>query len=153
MAVKDLIPKHLIDDTSTAELKEAAVAAAVDKPADENKQAMREESYTFPFDFTAGNGKRYTGSFTHTCASMGQRLAIGSMRARLTGGATYESLDAFTRELTLMIADLEITLDDKGRPEWAKDLRSVKDVDVIYKLWEVAALHEVTFLGRDRTPG
>jgi len=153
---KNLIPKHLtdLDEGGTADLRDEATAAvaAATAPVDD-KAGMRQESYTFPLDFTAENGKTYRGTFTHRCASMGQRLAIGALRAKLTGGMTYESLDPFTRELTMMVADLSITLEDKGRPEWAKDLRELKDADVIYRLWEVAALHEATFLGRRLTPG
>lgn len=150
MDPKSLVPDHLRDDTSAADLKEEVKAslAEVDAPKDDAKiRAMRAESYTFAFDFVAGNGRRYSGSLAHKIPDLGQRQAIGALRGKLGGGIPYEVLDPFTRELNMIVADLTFTLDDKDRPEWAQNLRSLKDASVIYRVWEVAAEHEATFLG------
>jgi hypothetical protein len=145
---KSLIPSHLTDETSAADLKAQAQEAVADAPKPDEKRAMRDASYTFPFEYVDGAGRRYTGTFTHVIPDLGQRQAIGVLRAKFSGGVLYEALDPFTREINMMVADMTVTLEDKDRPEWAVDLRKLKDADVVYRLWEVVAEHEATFLGQ-----
>ena len=143
-------PPHLIPEgTTSADLAAAAketLAAAVVSPEDEKKTRMRARSYTFPFSFTDGTGKVWSGSFTNVVPSTGTRTAIGVMRSQLAGGVDYDSLDPLTRELTMMVAHLESTLDAK-RPDWAKDLLAVLDPNVLRALWAEVTAHEATFLG------
>lgn len=145
-SIRNLVPSHLTEG-SVADAKEAVQAAIAAKPPDDKKE-MREERYTFPFDFTGGNGKRYSGKLTHVVPDMQTRMAIGSLRSKLSGGVVYETLDPYTQEVSQMVADLTMTLENKDLPEWAADLGKLRDTQVLYKLWEVTSLHEATFLGR-----
>ena len=154
-SMKDLIPEHL-RDVSTQDLIRGAQEDAAAKPAlpeDAKLAAMRQDSYTFPFRYVDGNGKKYEGVFTHTVPDQGTRSQIGIVRAKLSGGMPYASLDEATRELNMIVADLTFTLTVDGSAEWAKDLRKLKDVEVLYRLWEVAAEHEAVFCGRNPDPG
>ena len=154
MDPKSLVPTHLMEPTSSADLKKETEAglAAAEKPRDE-QSAMRRASYTFTFSFKGGNGDTFSGKFTHTVPDIGMRQRIGALRARLAGGVPYDVKDPFTRELNMIVADLTFTLDEKDRPTWANDLRTIINTDILYKLWEEVAMHEATFLGQRASEG
>lgn len=147
---KSLVPTHLVaEGTSSADLKAQVTAQLTPEtpPEDDRKTRMKERAFTFPFKFTDGNGKEYAGTFTNRVPDIRTRQAIGVLRAQLTGGVGFDSLDPFTRELTLLVATLTFSLEDKGRPEWAKDFQKVENVQVLRALYEEVAAHEATFLG------
>jgi hypothetical protein len=147
-----LTPSHLADPgPSMDELKQRIEAAVAPKPttADEKKLRMRERRYTFPFSFRTKTEELF--AFTSLVPDVRTRGMIGVMRAQLSGGLPYTSIDPFTNEMNLMVATLAYSLEAKSGeslPAWAQDLRTVTDVDVIYALYEEVSAHETTFLGR-----
>jgi hypothetical protein len=142
-------PTHLAM-TDTEQLREAAEKAAIPAPApkaDPDDPKLR-DVYPFDFDWTDSRGRRWAGSFTNKILTIAQRGAAGLMRAQLAGGLPMASLDEMTREINLMIAHMEFSLGTE-RPDWAKDLRSLKDTRILYRLYEEVASHEATFFGWD----
>lgn len=148
---QSLVPSHLLQTESSADLKSKVadqLAATEARPDSGQLAAMRERVWTFPFKFVDGNGKVYEGTFTNKVPDIRTRQAIGVLRAQMSGGLPVEGLDQFTRDVNMMIAHLTFTLtDDATRPAWSKDLRSLDNPAVLFRLWEVVAEHEATFLG------
>lgn len=142
-----LTPQHLAEEPEPSMADHlAAVEKAVTPPAPATPAKGR--SHTFPFRFVGGSGKVWEGTFTNRVPDMATRQKIGVLRARLNGGMSLDSLDAFTAELSMMVSHMSLTLAQEGRPEWAVDLLKVEDPEVLYRLWEEVAAHEATFLGR-----
>lgn len=147
-----LVPSHLLMGT-TEELKQQAEAAVAPKPSTEEEKKLRQRSrrYTFDFSHKARNGDEFKGVFTSVIPDIRTKGMIGVMRAQLSGGVAFNALDPLTNELNFMVATMTFCLDsqDPNFPLWAKDLRSLVDVSVVYALFEEVSAHEATFLGRD----
>lgn len=129
--------------------KEAVAAQA---PVDPREELRRKEVYTFPFDWQPKlqsgepnpKSKRWKGQFTNKVLGIKERQAVGILRAKLSGGLPFDSLDPLTNEINLMVAHLTYSLTEK--PEWLK-LSDMKDYRVLQEIFGEVALHEATFLG------
>jgi hypothetical protein len=150
-----LQPKHLVnlipDDTEELKKQIEADSPAGDPakiPAPENpeKLAKSQKEYTFTLNWTDGRGKTWAGKFTSRILSIRDRARVGLMRARLNGGLPVESIDAYTAEINFMVANLAFCLAEK--PEWANDLMSLDNVELLQALYKEVASHEATFFGR-----
>lgn len=145
-------PAHLaLSDTD--QLKAAAEKAVTPeaKPTVDPDDPKLRDTYPFDFDWTDPRGRRWMGKFTNKILSIAQQQAAAVLRAQLGGGMSVVSLDVEAREVNLMIAHMEFSLID--RPDWAKDLRSLKDKRLLYRLYEEVAAHEGTFFGHDESEG
>lgn len=147
-----LTPAHL---TPIADLKKQAserIEQQALTPEDEQRLAMKQREYTFRFRYPADEKQpaQYEGTFTSKILSVRDRQQVGVMRAQLNGGIPLSSLDGLTNQINATLAHLAYQLDDtkKDFPEWAKDLRSLYDANVIFALYEEVERHERTFLGR-----
>lgn len=146
--IPDLEPRHLSESMPLSEeAARTSVMEATTAPVDDRKLRMRAKEYTFNFRHVAPNGRTYEGVFTSRVPGIRQKAAIGVMRGQLAGGIAYNVLDPASVELNLVLATLAFCLDEK-RPDWAKDLMTLEDTDVLFKLFEEVAIHEATFLGR-----
>jgi hypothetical protein len=88
------------------------------------------------------------GDFTNKVLTIRERQMLGVMRARLSGGMTYDALDPLTNEINYMVAHLAFSLgDEKDRPEWARDLRDTENVALLQALYAEVASHEAMFFG------
>jgi hypothetical protein len=147
-----LEPKHLTDaaaavPSKTDDLK-AEVERAVEPPqAEEQKldDPKLEEKYAFHFDWKDRRGRRHVGDFVNQILSIRDRQLAGVMRARLAGGMPQESLDPLTDELNLMVSHMAFSLVEK--PDWANELRDVKDPALLQEIYKEVLSHEATFLG------
>ena len=146
----DLTPPHL-SPPSLAEAK-----AALDEKG-EKAEDLAPDGRTAPeyiFDFSFQNAQRtYAGKFKNRILNIRQQRAVGVLRASLSGGVPFESLDGLTSEMSLVLAHLTHSLDEKMRPEWAKDLEALDDYRVLQALYQEVAQHEATFLGGAKTSG
>ena len=145
---KELLMGHLTIPDKTEELKEEIQneIEAPKPPIPENEPKLKKE-YPFEFKWTDSRGKVWAGEFRNRILSIGDREKVGIMRARLSGGQPYDSLDPLTQELNLMIAHMTFSLDEEDRPNWAKDLREVTDIRLIQALYGEVLKHEATFFG------
>jgi len=108
--------------------------------------------HTFHFRYvSAGSGKVWDGPFTNHVLTLRERQLVGIMRARLGGGLPVEALDPLTAEINLMLAHLEVSLDN--RPDWAKNLAQMEDLGLVQSLYAEVAAHEATFLGWGKVAG
>ena len=98
---------------------------------------------TFTLRHEMADGSVLEGAFTNQILTIQQQIGVGVLRARLTSGVAYELLDPATVNLTEMVAQLSISLTD--RPDWAKDLLGMDDVDLIGKIYREVAAHEAMF--------
>ena len=148
--VADLKKRLEMDHLNTDDLKkdvEETVKEAVQKTEPEDNPRFQ-KTWSFHFDWVDGRGKHWVGDFTNTILTIRERQMLGVMRARLSGGSAYEALDPLTNEINYIISHLAFSLgDEKGRPEWARDLREVHDVALLQALYAEVASHEATFFG------
>lgn len=147
MPLPNLSPTHLSLTEADLRAEGKAQQETAGKAEDVKAAAMRNRAYTFAFEYAAKSGKRYAGTFTNRVPDIRTKMMIGTLRAQMTGGQPTNSLDTETFNVSLMVAHMTYSLDE-NRPDWAKDLRNLDDVDVVYALFEEVSSHESTFLGR-----
>ena len=125
----------------------ARAEEAVTPPAKPDIDARKcEERYTFPFRYVGRGGKDVReGTLTNTILSLKQRRQLAVLRAQLAGGMPVASIDAFTAELNLITAHLQLSL-EAPLPAWL-DFDNIKDVNLLYALWKEVDSHESTFFG------
>lgn len=141
-----LTPTHLIPDTEEGFREEVAEAQAkIDEP--EKKKDPRDDvEYSFNLDFKDGRGKIWQGRFINRVLTIHDRQLVGIMRARLTGGAAFASMDPLTAEINHIVTHLTQSL--KNRPSWAKNLLSLTDYEVLQAIYMEVDSHESHFHGR-----
>lgn len=147
----DLAERLKADHLAEADLKDEIVEqdpGAKVMALDPNDPKGREE-YTFRLRWTDGRSKLWEGEFTNKILSIGERQMAGTLRARFSNVA-FDRLDALTSEINFITAHLTFSLKDK--PEWAKNLRDLKDIALIQAIYEEVASHEATFFGLGQNP-
>jgi len=141
-----LVPTHLLPDSEEGLREERdAVSAKIQETGNE-KDPRESVEYTFNLNHKDGNGKVWGGKFVNKILTIHDRQMVGIMRARLTGGAAYESMDPLSAEINLMVAHLTQSL--KERPDWAKNLLSLTDYGVLQAIYMEVDSHESRFHGR-----
>lgn len=140
-----LTPTHIIVPETEEGLHDDADEAKIDGDEPE-KDARDEVEFTFNLDFKDGKGKPWGGKFVNKILSIRDRQLVGIMRARLTGGLPYESMDPLTAEINLMVTHLTQSL--LKRPEWAKDLLALTNYEILQAIFEEVDSHESHFHGR-----
>jgi len=106
-----------------------------------------QREYTFEFDYTDARGKQWKDKFTNQILSIRQRQQVKIIKAQLGGGIAVSALDADIWTLNEMVAHMTVSL--IKRPDWAKELTSLLDENLIEALYEEVASHEAQFHGRE----
>lgn len=110
-----------------------------------------EEELEFTIDWThPRTGERLTGQFKNKILTVQDRISVGNLRALLAGHTPFEALDPETRYLTEIQAHLTLSLSVK--PKWF-DATEMKDLRVVYKVYERAQDHENFFRGPEQAKG
>lgn len=135
---------HLDEPEKMKEVLEADISGKKQSRIDPD-HPMAQKHYTFRINYTDNRGRVWEGEFTSKILSIRERQNAGALRARMSGGAALDSLDALTTELNLMLAHMAYSLTD--RPDWAKDLSSLEDIGLIQAIYTEVAAHEANFLG------
>lgn len=147
-AIRDMLDRGELVSGSTDEMK-AHIEAVAEKPVNETPpedDPKLERSWPFPFRYVDGRGKVWSGDFRNKILDLGERRLVGIMRAQLAGGMPANALDPSTTELNYMLAHMTFSLEE--RPDWAKDLNALLDIDLLGAIFEEVASHEATFRGR-----
>jgi hypothetical protein len=142
----DLVARLKADHLAEAELRAEVEAQDPKTPVpviDPNNPKAKEE-YTFQFSWKDGRGKLWEGEFTDKIMSIGTRQMAGALRARFAT-VSADRLDTFTSHINMMVSHMTFSL--TARPEWAKDLRELTNVDLLQALYEEVSSHEETFFG------
>lgn len=147
--VENLKPTHLID-TSPEEIKKEILEKEKEEEEDQetkkiNGDLKMNEVYPFDLQWVSPKGKVWKGHFVNRILNIRDQQNVGLMRAKLSGGIPYESLDPLTKELNLMLAHLTFSLDE--RPDWAADLTKLDSVELLQAIYGEVASHEATFRG------
>lgn len=121
----------------------------VEQEKDEANPKLKEE-YTFQFDWTDGRGKRWAGEFTNKVLTMRDRQTIGAWQAQWQLGLSHQSFDPEISGMNYLLAHMAVSLKPGKGADWAKDLQSLTNTDLVQALYEEVASHEATFHGRDR---
>lgn len=134
---------------ATPDPREAAETAA---PAPEALPDPRDaEEWTFALNYVDRRGRAWTGTFTNKILSMGNQLQVAVIRARLLQNTALAQLDDSSANLAHMIAHLTLSLTQA--PKWAADLRELRDVKVLYAIYEQVSEHERIFFRHPADPG
>jgi len=136
--------KHLVD-ASTDDLKEEVQQDTEPKKEDPKQK----EKYGFDFKWKDGRGKLWEGHFVNKILSIAEQQSVGITRAKLAGGMPTSTIDPLTAEINLIISHLTFSLEDK--PDWAKDLRKLNNIELLQNLYQEVADHEAMFFGYNDT--
>lgn len=127
------------------DLKEAAAAVQAPDGPDQDKVGkdgvLKEHSFTLEHIDT--RGRRWTGQFRCHALTYRERISIGLIRSRMSGGVAPHLLDVTTSNLLEMLAHLSVALDDG--PPWARDLESIHDPGVVTAIYKEVLEHEQRF--------
>ena len=138
-------------DETAREIEEKSVASP--KP-DESLEAdpRTKEAFSFDFRYVTPHGKSFEGRFKNRILTIAQNQRVGALQAEMALNKPYDSLDPMTREINLAVAHMMVSLDPESLPSWAKDLRALHSVDLLFKLYEEVVSHEATFHGLSEAP-
>lgn len=148
---KKLTPTHLVPETPTdlekakEEIKKQT--RAKDKEAPDLDDPRYQREWVFDFSYTDKRGKTWQGKFKNSILSLRQHREKGILRSQLSGGVPFDSLDPRTREQIFIVSHLSYSLAIEPRPDWAMDLESLDDYDLLAALYGEVAQHEAMFLG------
>jgi hypothetical protein len=103
--------------------------------------------HQFDLDFIDNRGRRWAGRFACHVLTVRERIQVGLVRSRLSGGISPHALDVFTSNLVEILAHLAVALDNA--PPWAKggQLEQIRAVEVLQAIYEEVAKHETRFHG------
>ena len=104
-----------------------------------------QKRYPFNVDVTTADGRRYTGAFVNKILNLQERARAGAMRASMQFGMPVSSIDEETTYLNQRIAHMTFSLVE--RADWAKNLGTLDDEEVLEALWTEVQGHEATFHG------
>lgn len=112
-----------------------------------------EEEWSFHFDWQDSRGKRWVGDFVNKILSIGDQQKVAVFKSQLCGGQPLESMDSSILLVNAAVAHMSLSLIE--RPDWAKDLRKMKDVALILELFKKVDSHEARFfrLGETQKEG
>lgn len=151
--MEELKMQHLAE--STDEL----VAAVRASDADETRDAPPKpdprdaEQWAFQFDWKDKRGKRWSGEFINKIIDIQETQQIAVIKSKMLGGVALASVSDEVQLLTGFVAHMSVSLTKK--PDWAKDLRRIKDPALIYRLWAEVDSHESHYFryGEDQEKG
>jgi hypothetical protein len=139
--------EHLSEETLKKEIEEQDPSQPT-SIFDPNDPKGKDE-YPFHFSWKDGRGKVWEGEFVDKILTTAERQMAGALRARFAGVAA-DRLDPFTSHINMMVSHLTFSL--VQRPDWAKDLRTLKNIDLLQAIYNEVSLHEETFFGLKPTP-
>lgn len=136
---------------STDELRQLVETSANPVTAAEKDDPRDKEVWSFHLDWTDARGKRWDANFTNHILSMGQQQQVSAFKSRCMGGVPWDSVEPQMRLINSAVAHMEFSLEagDDKRPDWARDLRSIKDPALVLALWDQVTSHEGRFFRLD----
>lgn len=136
------VPVDEVEDPRDA--AEAVTSRAGHKHDDEGKDGVPHE-LEFDLDFTDSRGYHWRGSFKTHILSISERAQVGLTKSRLAGGLSVSVIDGETSLILEMQAHLAIAL--LKWPDWAEELGSIRDVNVLGAIYKEVVSHEERFWG------
>jgi hypothetical protein len=114
-----------------------------DREADKPKNGLNEKRYTFSVSVEF-HGEKLEGTFTNKILTQGDRADMDLVAARMRAGQPFESFSPDARLRQQMISHLVISLEE-DRPDWAKEISDIVDLNVIGAIYEEVGKHEENF--------
>jgi hypothetical protein len=105
------------------------------------------EEYTFYFEFVTKRGEVFEGRFTNRILTLEQTQQVHVLKARMLQSVAMSAVSDEILATTQILAHMSISLDHKV--EWAKDLRTLRDPAVVWKLWAKVEDHESRYFRMD----
>lgn len=105
------------------------------------------KDHVFDLDYLDQRGRRWQGRFKCHVLTTQERIQVGLIRSRMSGGVAPHLLDSTTASLLEVIAHLAVALDDG--PAWAKRLEMLHDPGVALEIYKEVRQHEERFHGAE----
>lgn len=121
----------------------------VEKKVPEQDQGKKEErgldkkKYAFTIDYKGCGRSIVAAPFVNKILTSNEKIERDIHEARLRGGMAFESFSPDAKLRQQMIAHLVQSLVE--RPDWAKSLGDIEDINLIMKIYEEVMKHEDTF--------
>lgn len=104
---------------------------------------INKKHYTFDVEVEF-HGEKLCGTFTNKILTNNERAEADLIAARMRGGLPFESFSPTARDRQEMIGHLVVSLDEE-RPDWAKKIGEIEDLNVIAAIYEEVVKHEANF--------
>lgn len=116
------------------------------------QNGLNKRFYTFNIEYK-GCGQTLRGAFTNKILTNNEKARRDVIAARMREGLPVESFDAEARFRQQWLSHLIVSLTE--RPDWAKDLGEIDDLDLIGLIYEEVLKHEDNFRGsgKDKKSG
>ena len=105
------------------------------------------EEYSFYFEHVNKRGEVFEGRFTNRILTLEQTQQVHVLKARMLQSMPMSAISDEILATTQVLAHMSISLEHKV--EWAKDLRSLRDPGVLWKLWAKVEDHESRYFRMD----
>ena len=130
---------------STAELIESVRR---NEPAKNEPDPRDNEEYTFFFEHTTRRGEVFSGKFTNHILTLEETQQVHVLKARMLQSMPVGSISEDMLATSQILAHMSISLSHKV--DWAKDLRSLRDPGIVWKLWAKVEDHEARYFRMDK---
>ena len=107
------------------------------------------KDHSFALDYIDTRGRAWRGEFKCHALTYREKIQVGLIRARMSGGVPPEMLDITTSNLLEALAHLSVAVD--GAPPWAKKLEDVHSVGAVLAIYREVRNHEDRFHGAGPT--
>lgn len=134
------LPSH-----KTEELVESVRRGDSASPAADPRDS---EEYSFYFEYANKRGEVYEGRFVNRILTLEQTQQVHILKARMLQSVPVSALSEEIAATTQVLAHMSISLEHKV--EWAKDLRTLRDPSVVWKLWAKVEDHESHYFRMDQ---
>jgi hypothetical protein len=131
---------------SAPALKEAVAAVQAPLgPENDSKGKGVLKDHEFDLEYVDGRGYLWSGQFKCHALTYKERIDVGLIRSRMSGGVPPHLLDATTSNLLEMLAHLAVAVD--AGPPWARDMEAIHDPAVVVAIYKEVLAHEERFHG------
>jgi hypothetical protein len=138
-------------DALRAKIQETTPKVTEPEAAKEEVKDPRDSKiYAFDLDFRDKRGKHWQGRFQNKILNVKEKMEAGILKAKLMGGAPIQSVDGFTDSLMEYVSHLTFSL--ITRPEWAKNILDIEDVEVVTSIYQEVSAHEARYFRYGEQP-
>jgi hypothetical protein len=114
-------------------------------PAAPGQDPREKKLYSFDIEYKGARGQITKGRFTNKILSIGEKISVGTMRARLQMGVSLDAMDVDTYNMLFRVTWLQQSLTEK--PKWAEDLLALESEGLIKDIFDKVDAHERYFRG------
>lgn len=114
-------------------------------PAAAGADPREKKLYSFDIEHKGARGQITKGRFTNKILSIGEKISVGTMRARLQMGVSLDAMDVDTYNMLFRVTWMQQSLTEK--PAWANDLLALESEGLVAAIFDKVDSHERFFRG------